>query len=102
MVQTLKCLETHIVDVVEPHKDRSLKRQSLPYKNFLFTEEDFLFLLGSEDPSKHQCLDDGTISLGSPSLPLDFALSYDQDYFASVQFLTHELNANYIEQGSFW
>ena len=28
-------------------------------------------------------------------------LSYNQDSFASVQFLNHELNAKYIEQGSF-
>ena len=98
-VQMLKHLETHIIDVVEPPKDHFLKRWSPPCDDFFFTEEDFLFLLGSKDPLKQQCLDDGTISLGSPSPPPDFASTCDQDYFVSVQFLNHELNANDIEQG---
>ena len=53
-VQTLKHLETHIIDVIEPPKDHSLKWQSPPCDDFFFTEEDFPFLLGSEDPSKCQ------------------------------------------------
>ena len=83
-VQMLKHLETHIIDVIEPPKDSSLKRQSPPCDNFFFTEEDFPFLPESKDLSKQQHLDDGTISLGSP-LPLpDFAETCDQDYFVSV------------------
>ena len=62
MVQMLKRLETHIIDIIEPLKDCSLKWQSPPCDDFFFTEEDFLFLLGTKDPSKHQHLDDGTIS----------------------------------------
>ena len=76
-----------------------MKRRSPPCDDFFFSEKDFPFLPGTQDSSKQQCLDDGTISLGSPSPPLDFAGTCDQDYFASVQFLNHELNANDIEQG---
>ena len=99
MAQTLKCLETHVINIVEPPKNRSLRRWSPPCDDFFFTEEDFLFLLESEDPSKCQCLDDETVSLGSPLLLPDFAGTCDMDYFVSVQFLNHEPNANYIEQG---
>src|SRR4029077_516643 len=68
------------------------------------TEEDFPFLPSQGESSKHQCLDDGTVSLGSPSPPSsDFVQTHNpDDYFASVfTFTDHELDADYIEQGPF-
>jgi len=97
-VSMLKRLETHVADIVHPPQDHSLKRQ-MPSPDFIFTEDDFPYLPGSETPSKHQHIDDGTISLGSPTPPLDFTRDYDLDYFASVPiFLYHEPTADYIEQ----
>jgi len=102
MISTLKRLETHITDVVHPPQDTSLKRRT-PSPEFVFTEDDFPYLPGSGTPSKCQRVDDGTISLGSPSPPPDFARDFDTDYFASVlNFLDHEPNANYIEQSLVW
>jgi len=75
----------------------------MPSPYFVFTEDDFPYLPGSKTPSKHQYIDDGTISLGSPTLPPDFARDNNLDYFASVPiFLDHEPNANYIEQSLIW
>jgi len=97
-ISTLKCLETHIADVILPPQDHSLKqRTSSP--DFVFTEDNFPYLPGSRTPSKCQCMDDGTISLGSPMPPPDFAGDFDMEYFMSVpNFLDHEPDANYIKQ----
>ena len=101
-ISTLKCLETHVADVILPPQDHSLKQRT-PSPDFVFTEDNFPYLLGSETPSKHQRINDGIISLGSPMPLLDFAKDYDPDYFASVPiFLDHEPNANYIEQSLIW
>jgi len=98
MISTLKRLETHNADVVLPPQDHSLKRQT-PSPDFVFTEDNFPYLLGSRIPSKCQCMDDETISLGSPTPPPDFAGDFDTEYFVSVpNFLDHEPDANYIEQ----
>ena len=63
-------------------------------------------MLSQGEPSKHQCIDDGIISLGSAlPLPLDFVqMSRDpDDYYVSVfTFTDHKLDADHIEQGSFW
>jgi len=67
IVSTLKHLETHVTDIVHPPQDHFLKWQT-PSLDFVFTENDFPYLPGSETPSKHQHIDDGTISLGSPTL----------------------------------
>ena len=101
-VSTLKRLETHVADIVHPPQDPSLKWRT-PSPDFIFTEDNFLYLPGSETPLKHQRIDDGTISLGSPMPPPDFARDYDPDYFASVPiFLNHEPTADYIEQSLIW
>ena len=101
-VSTLKRLETHVTDIVHPPQDHSLKWQT-PSPDFVFTKDNFPYLPGSKTPSKRQRINDGTILLGSPMLPLDFARDYDPDYFASVPiFLDHEPNANYIEQSLIW
>jgi len=102
MVSTLKRLETHVYNVIHPPQDHSLKWW-LPSPDFVFTEDDFPYLPGSGTPSKRQGIDDGTISLGSPMLPPDFAGDFDTDYFPSVpNFLDHKPNANYIEQSLVW
>jgi len=101
-ISTLKRLETHIADVILPPQDHSLKWRT-PSPDFIFTEDDFPYLLGSETPSKCQRIDDGTMSLGSPTPPLHFASDYDLDYFASVPiFLDHEPTADYIKQSLIW
>ena len=101
-VSTLKRLETNIYDDVHPPQDHSLKWRS-PSPDFIFTEDDFPYLPGSGTPLKRQCIDNGTISLGSPMPPPDFARDFDMDYFMSVpKFLDHEPNANYIEQSLVW
>jgi len=101
-VSTLKRLETHVTDIVHPPQDHSLKWQT-PSPDFVFTKDNFPYLPGSETPSKRQRINDGTILLGSPMPPLDFARDYDPDYFASVPiFLDQEPNANYIEQSLIW
>jgi len=101
-VSMLKCLETHVADIVHPPQDHSLKQRT-PSLDFIFTKDNFPYLLGSETLSKRQCIDDGTISLGSPTPPPDFARDYDLDYFASVPiFLHHEPTADYIEQSLIW
>ena len=100
-VQMLEHLEIHLIDVVELSKDHSLKWWT-PSLDIFFTEEDFPFLLESQDSSKWQHIDDGMISLGSPSLPQDFTTSLDGNYYTSVQFIDYESHANYIEQGPFW
>jgi len=98
MISTLKCLETHVTDIILLPQDHSLKRR-MPSLDFIFTEDDFPYLLGSGTPSKCQCIDDGTMSLGSPTPWLTFARDFDLDYFASVPiFIDHEPTANYIEQ----
>jgi len=97
-VSTLKRLETHVTDIVHPPQDHSLK-QRMPSLDFVFTEDNFPYLPGSKTLSKCQRINDGTISLDSPTLPPDFARDYDLDYFASVPiFLYHEPTADYIEQ----
>jgi len=102
MISTLKHLETHIADVVLLPQDHSLKRRT-PSLDFVFTEDDFPYLPGSRTPFKCQHVDDGTISLGSPTLPPDFAGDFDMKYFVSVpNFLDHEPDANYIEQSLVW
>ena len=101
-ISMLKHLETHIAYVVHPPQDTSLKWQT-PSLDFIFTENDFLYLLESGTLSKCQCIDDGTISLGSPSLSLDFVRDFDVEYFTLVSiFLDHEPDANYIEQSLVW
>ena len=100
-ISTLKCLETHIADVILLPQNHSLKWQT-PSPDFVFTEDDFPYLLESRTPSKHQCVDDGMISLGS-TLPPDFAEDFNTEYFMSVpNFLDHEPDANYIEQSLVW
>jgi len=97
-ISTLKHLETHIADVALPPQDHSLKWQT-PSSDFVFTEDNFSYLPGSGTPSKCQHMDNGTISLGSPTLPPDFTGDFDTEYFVSVpNFFDHEPNANYIEQ----
>jgi len=101
-VSMLKHLETHVTDIVHPPQDHSLKWRT-PSLDFIFTKDDFPYLTGSKTPLKRQRIDNGTISLGSPTPPLDFARDYDPDYFTSVPiFLDHEPNANYIEQSLIW
>jgi len=101
-ILTLKCLETHVTDVILLPQDHSLKWRT-PSPDFIFTEDDFSYLPGSETPSKRQFINDGTISLGSLMPPLHFASDYDPDYFASVPvFLDHEPDADYIEQSLIW
>jgi len=98
MISTLKHLETHIADIILLPQDHSLKQRT-PSPDFVFTENNFPYLPGSGTPSKCQRMDDGTILLGSPTLPLDFAGDFDMEYFMSVpNFLDHEPDANYIEQ----
>ena len=102
MISMLKCLETHITDVILPPQDLSLKRQT-PSLDFIFTEDDFPYLPGSGTPSKRQCIDDGTMLLGSPTLPLTFTRDFDPDYFMSVPiFIDHEPTADYIKQSFIW
>jgi len=94
----LKRLETHVANIILPPQDHSLKWRT-PSPDFIFTEDDFSYLPGSGTPSKHQHIDDGTVSLGSPTPLPHFASDYDLDYFASVPiFLDHEPTADYIEQ----
>jgi len=101
-VSTLKHLETHVADIVHPPQDHSLKWR-MPSLNFIFTKDDFPYLLGSETLLKRQRIDDRTIFLGSPTPLPDFTRDYNPDYFASVPiFLDHEPNANYIEQSLIW
>jgi len=101
-ISTLKLLETHVADVILPPQDHFLKKRT-PSPDFVFTEDDFPYLPGSGTPSKHQCVDDGTILLGSPMPPPTFASDYDPDYFASVPiFINHEPAADYIEQSFIW
>jgi len=101
-VSMLKRLETHVANIVHPPQDHSLKQRT-PSLDFVFTEDDFPYLLGSETLSKRQNINDETISLGSPTPPPDFARDYDPDYFASVPiFLYHEPTADYIEQSLIW
>jgi len=101
-VSMLKHLETHIYNIVHLPQDHSLK-QRMPSSNFIFTEDDFLYLLASRTLSKHQHIGDETILLGSPTLPPDFAGNFDTEYFMSVLiFLDHEPDANYIEQSLVW
>jgi len=98
----LKYLETHITDVILSPQDHSLKWRT-PSPDFVFTEDDFPYLLGSRTLSKHQHIDDETVSLGSPTLPPTFSSDYDPDYFASVPiFINHEPAADYIEQSLIW
>ena len=73
MISTLKHLETHVADIILPPQDHSLKWRT-PSLDFVFTEDDFPYLPGSETPLKHQCINDGTISLGSPTPLPHFAL----------------------------
>ena len=71
----------------------------MPSLDFVFTEDDFSYLSGSRTPSKHQCIDDRTVLLGSPMPPPIFARDFDLDYFASVPvFINYEPTADYIEQ----
>jgi len=71
----------------------------MPSPDFIFTEDDFPYLPGSETPSKRQRIDDGTVSLGSSMPPPTFARDFDPDYFVSVPiFINHEPTADYIEQ----
>jgi len=101
-ISMLKCLETHIANVILPPQDHSLKWR-MPSPDFVFTEDDFPYLPGSETPSKCQHIDDGTMALGSPMLPPTFARDFDPDYFASVPiFIDHEPTADYIEQSLIW
>jgi len=98
MISMLKHLETHITDIILPPQDHSLKWQ-MPSLDFVFTEDNFPYLPGSGTPSKHQHIDDGTMSLGSPMPPPIFTSDFDPDYFVSVPiFVNHEPAANYIEQ----
>jgi len=62
-VSTLKRLETHVADNVHPPQDHSLKWRT-PSPDFVFTEDDFPYLPGSETLSKRQRINDGIISLG--------------------------------------
>jgi len=99
MISMLKHLETHVANVILSPQDHSLKWRT-PSPDFVFTEDDFPYLPGSETPSKHQCIDDGTVLLGSPMPPPTFARDFDLDYFASVPiFIDHEPTADDIEQG---
>ena len=101
-ISTLKHLETHIADVVLLPQDHSLKQRT-PSPDFVFTEDDFPYLPESGTPSKRQHVDNGTISLGSPMPPPDFAGDFDIEYFVSVpNFLDHEPDANYIKQSLVW
>jgi len=101
-ISMLKRLETHIYNVVHLPQDHSLKWQTSS-PDFVFTEDDFPYLPGSRTPSKRQCIDDETISLGSPMPSPDFAGDFDMEYFASVpNFLDHKPDANYIEQSLVW
>ena len=101
-ISMLKRLETHIYNIVHLPQDHSLKWQTLS-PNFVFTEDDFPYLPESGTPLKPQHIDNGTISLGSPMLPLDFAGDFNMDYFASVSnFLDYKLDANYIDQSLVW
>jgi len=98
----LKHLETHITDIILLPQDHSLKWWT-PSPNFVFTKDNFPYLLGSETPPKCQHIDDGTVSLGSPILLPTFARNFDLDYFASVPiFIDHESTADYIEQSFIW
>jgi len=70
-ISMLKRLETHIAEVILPPQDYSLKWRT-PSPDFIFTEDDFPYLPGSETLSKHQHIDDGAMLLGSPTLPPTF------------------------------
>ena len=97
-ISTLKPLETHTANVILLPQDYSLK-QRMPSPDFVFTEDDFPYFLGSGTPSKCQCVDNGTMLLGSSTPPPDFTGDFDMEYFVSVSnFLDHEPDANYIEQ----
>jgi len=61
MASTLKCLETHVYNIVHLPQDHSLKQQ-MPSPDFVFTEDNFPYLLGSRTPSKRQHTNDGTIA----------------------------------------
>jgi len=75
----------------------------MPSPNFVFIEDNFPYLPGSRTLSQRQYTDNGTISLGNPTPPLDFAGDFDTDYFTSFpNFLDHESNANHIEQSLVW
>jgi len=101
-ISMLKHFETHITNIILLPQDHFLKRRT-PSPDFVFTEDDFPYLPGSETPSKRQCIEDRTVSLGSPTPPPHFALDYDPDYFASVSiFLDHEPAADYIKQSLIW
>jgi len=101
-VLMLKHLETHVTDIILPPQNHFLKWQT-SFLDFVFTEDNFSYLPGGGTPSKHQHIDNGTISLGSPMPPLDFAGDFDMEYFMSVpNFLDHEPDANYIEQSLVW
>ena len=101
-ISTLKHLETHIAGVVLPPQDYSLKWRT-PSPDFVFTEDNFPYLPKSRTPSKRQHVNNGTILLGSPMPPLDFAKDFDIEYFVSVpNFLDYEPDANYIEQSLVW
>jgi len=98
MISMLKHLETQITDVILPPQDHSLKWQT-PSPDFVFTEDNFPYLPGSETSSKRQCIDDGTVSLGSLMLPPIFARDFDPDYFMLVPiFVNHEPTADDIQQ----
>jgi len=102
MISTLKHLETHVADVILPPQDLSLKWQ-MPSPDFVFTADNFPYLPGSKTPLKHQCIDDGTVSLGSPMPPPTFTRDFDPDYFESVPiFIDHEPTADYIKQSLIW
>jgi len=101
-ISTLKRLETHVADVILPPQDHSLKWRT-PSLDFIFTEDNFPYLAGRDTPSKRLRIDDGTVSLGSPTPPPHFASDYDPDYFTSVPiFLNHEPDADYIKQSLIW
>jgi len=102
MISTLKHLETHVADVILLPQDHSLKWRT-PSLDFIFTEDDFPYLPESGTLSKCQCIDNGTVSLGSLMLLPHFASDYDPDYFTSVPiFINHEPAANYIKQSLIW
>ena len=97
-ISTLKHLETHDADIILPPQDHSLK-QRMPSPEFVFTEDDFPYLPGSETLSKCQHIDDGTMLLASLMPPPIFTSDFDLDYFTSVPILVnHEPAADHIEQ----
>jgi len=101
-ISMLKHLETHVANIILPPQDHFLKQRT-PSLDFVFIKDDFPYLLGSRTPPKHQCIDDGTVSLGSPMPPPTFARDFDLDYFVSVPiFIDYEPTADYIKQSLIW